>query len=130
MNPAYYPAEAAPLQAVRQDGLPGQPGAPALVQYTTVNVPAEPPKDHIIWSLFCFVYSNPCCLGLAALIYSIKARDRKMLGDIQGAKTYAATARQLNIASTILAAVGFFIFIITIISISVSAANAYPRYRY
>uniref|UniRef100_A0A7N6FBB4 Uncharacterized protein n=1 Tax=Anabas testudineus TaxID=64144 RepID=A0A7N6FBB4_ANATE len=30
------------------------------------------PKDHIIWSLRCFVYSNPFCLGLAALIFSIK----------------------------------------------------------
>uniref|UniRef100_A0A3B4F7Q2 Uncharacterized protein n=1 Tax=Pundamilia nyererei TaxID=303518 RepID=A0A3B4F7Q2_9CICH len=39
---------------------------------TDVPVIIEYPQDHIIWSLCCFVYSNPCCLGLAALIYSIK----------------------------------------------------------
>ncbi len=55
-----------------QHGQHGQPGVATAVQYTTVNMPAELPKDHIIWSLLCFVYSNPCCLGLAALIFSIK----------------------------------------------------------
>lgn len=53
-------------------GFPQQPGGAATVPYTTVNVSTEPPKDHIIWSLFSFVYANPCCLGLAALIFSIK----------------------------------------------------------
>ncbi|KPP66390.1 hypothetical protein Z043_115110 [Scleropages formosus] len=31
-------------------------------------------RDHIVWSLCNFFYMNPCCLGLAALIYSIKVR--------------------------------------------------------
>lgn len=66
MNPTHYPVQ--PAQVQGSEGLPGA----APVQYTTVNIPAEPPKDHIIWSLCCFVYSNPCCLGLAALIFSIK----------------------------------------------------------
>uniref|UniRef100_A0A4W6CPZ1 Uncharacterized protein n=1 Tax=Lates calcarifer TaxID=8187 RepID=A0A4W6CPZ1_LATCA len=72
MNPSRHPAEAVPLQTGGYDGPPGQPGGPTVVQYTTVNVTTEPPKDHIIWSLCCFVYSNPFCLGLAALIFSIK----------------------------------------------------------
>uniref|UniRef100_A0A3Q0RN86 Uncharacterized protein n=1 Tax=Amphilophus citrinellus TaxID=61819 RepID=A0A3Q0RN86_AMPCI len=93
----------------------GQPGGPQLVQHVTVNVTAEPPKDHIIWSLLCFVYLNPCCLGLAALIYSIKARDRKVARDLEGARHYGSTARQLNIAATILVAIGFLISIIIII---------------
>uniref|UniRef100_A0A3B3HU79 Uncharacterized protein n=1 Tax=Oryzias latipes TaxID=8090 RepID=A0A3B3HU79_ORYLA len=63
---------------------------------------AEPPKDHIIWSLCCFLYSNPLCLGLAALIFSIKSRDRKVVGDLEGARHYGATARCLNIAATII----------------------------
>ncbi len=71
MNPVGYPGEAVPLQG-RYDGLHGQPGGSTVVQYTTVNINSEPPKDHIIWSLCSFVYSNPCCLGLVALIYSIK----------------------------------------------------------
>ncbi|KAI3370610.1 hypothetical protein L3Q82_007173 [Scortum barcoo] len=85
-----------------QPGYPGQPGPSALVQYTTVNINSDPPKDHIIWSLCCFVYSNLCCLGLAALIFSIKARDRKMAGDLDGARHYGSTARCLNIAATVL----------------------------
>ncbi|KAA8590282.1 hypothetical protein FQN60_014216, partial [Etheostoma spectabile] len=53
----------------RYDRLPEES---AVIQHTTVNMTPEPPKDHIIWSLCCFLYSNPCCLGLAALIFSIK----------------------------------------------------------
>ncbi|XP_076742172.1 dispanin subfamily A member 2b [Maylandia zebra] len=97
------------------DGPSGQPGGSVLVQHTSVNIVTEPPKDHIIWSLLCFAYSNPCCLGLAALIYSIKARDRKVVGDLEGARHYGATARQLNVTSTILVALGLLFFIITMI---------------
>uniref|UniRef100_A0A668RDH5 Uncharacterized protein n=1 Tax=Oreochromis aureus TaxID=47969 RepID=A0A668RDH5_OREAU len=52
-----------------------RPEAFVLVQHTNVNIITEPRKDHIIWSLLCFVYSYPCCccFGLAALIYSIKS---------------------------------------------------------
>uniref|UniRef100_A0A668RUI8 Uncharacterized protein n=1 Tax=Oreochromis aureus TaxID=47969 RepID=A0A668RUI8_OREAU len=63
------------LKGVNYGGLPVQPG---VVQHTAVNITrgqrviTESPKDHIIWSLCCFVYSNPFCLGLAALIYAIK----------------------------------------------------------
>uniref|UniRef100_A0A671UCC2 Uncharacterized protein n=1 Tax=Sparus aurata TaxID=8175 RepID=A0A671UCC2_SPAAU len=85
---------AVPLQG-RYDGFPGQPGGPAV-----------PPKDHIIWSLCCFVYSNPLCLGLAALIFSIKARDRKVAGDLEGARLYASTAHCLNIWATVLVSIG------------------------
>uniref|UniRef100_A0A671UDF9 Interferon-induced transmembrane protein 3-like n=1 Tax=Sparus aurata TaxID=8175 RepID=A0A671UDF9_SPAAU len=71
MNPAGQLGEPVPLQE-RYDWSPGQPRGPAVGQYTTLNISSEPPKDHIIWSLYCFVYSNPFCLGLAALIFSIK----------------------------------------------------------
>uniref|UniRef100_A0A671UC99 Uncharacterized protein n=1 Tax=Sparus aurata TaxID=8175 RepID=A0A671UC99_SPAAU len=97
MNSAGYPREAVPLQG-RYDGFPGQPGGPAV-----------PPKDHIIWSLCCFVYSNPLCLGLAALIFSIKARDRKVAGDLEGARLYASTAHCLNIWATVLVSIGVLI---------------------
>ncbi|XP_070828732.1 interferon-induced transmembrane protein 1-like [Chaetodon trifascialis] len=122
MNPAGHPAEAVPLQG-RYDGLPGQPGAATVVQYTTVNINSEPPKDHIIWSLCCFAYSNPCCLGLAALIFSIKARDRKVVGDLEGARHYASTARCLNIVSTVLAPIIFIISLIVIISMIAEIQN-------
>uniref|UniRef100_A0A3B3H601 Uncharacterized protein n=1 Tax=Oryzias latipes TaxID=8090 RepID=A0A3B3H601_ORYLA len=70
--------------------------------HNTIVLQAEPPKDHIIWSLCSFFYFNPMCLGLAALIFSIKSRDRKVVGDLEGARHYGATARYLNIAATII----------------------------
>ncbi|NP_001290318.1 dispanin subfamily A member 2b-like [Larimichthys crocea] len=114
MNPAGYPGDASLIG--RYEGNPGQPG---VVPYTTVNIVSDPPKDHIIWSLCCFVYSNPFCLGLAALIFSIKARDRKMVGDMDGAQHYASTARCLNICATVLVSIIIGIcLIVTIVTAS------------
>uniref|UniRef100_A0A3B4FMY5 Interferon-induced transmembrane protein 3 n=1 Tax=Pundamilia nyererei TaxID=303518 RepID=A0A3B4FMY5_9CICH len=116
MYPQGYPTEAVPLQAVSYGGHPG------VVQHTAVNITAgqqvitEPPKDHIIWSLFSLVYANPFCFGLAAVIYSIKARDRKMVGDMDGARHYGSTARNLNIVATIIVTTVILITIITFIS--------------
>ncbi|XP_041794658.1 dispanin subfamily A member 2b-like [Chelmon rostratus] len=129
MNPEGHPAEAVPLQG-RYDGLPGQPGAATMVQYTTVNINSEPPRDHILWSLCCFVYANPCCLGLAAVIFSIKARDRKVVGDLDGARHYASTARCLNILSTVLVSITILICLIVIIVVVVQAQNAYRSHGY
>ncbi|XP_062277082.1 dispanin subfamily A member 2b-like [Scomber scombrus] len=112
MNPEGYSCEAAPLYGGRYDELPAQSSAPTMVQFTTVNITTEPPQDHIIWSLCCLVYLNPFCLGLAALIYSIKARDRKVVGDLEGARHYGSTARCLNIISTVLTSIAIFLFII------------------
>lgn len=75
MQPTGHPAEDVPLQG-RYEGL-GQPGG--VVQYTTVNINTDPPSDHIIWSLCCLIYSNICCLGLAAFIFSIKVSWRVAL---------------------------------------------------
>ncbi|XP_038141134.1 dispanin subfamily A member 2b-like [Cyprinodon tularosa] len=83
-----------------------------MIPQTTVNIPAEQLKDNIVWSLFSFVYGNPCCIGLAALIFSVKARDRKMVGDLNGARSYASTAHILNIVSTVLIIIGILLFII------------------
>uniref|UniRef100_A0A3Q1FZR5 Uncharacterized protein n=1 Tax=Acanthochromis polyacanthus TaxID=80966 RepID=A0A3Q1FZR5_9TELE len=122
MNPQGYTSASAPLQGVPY----GQPQGPGMVQHTTVNIIAEPPKDHIIWSIFSFVYMNPCCLGLAALIHSVKARDRKMVGDLQGARHHGSTARNLNIAATVLVGLTVLILIITFSIIS-AQANYYYR---
>ena len=80
INPGYaagYSQESVPLHDQRSDALPGYPEAQKpVVQYTTVNVVTEHPRDHVIWSLWCFLNGNPCCLGLAALIFSIKVSSR------------------------------------------------------
>ncbi|KAM9302202.1 uncharacterized protein PAF06_015483 [Gastrophryne carolinensis] len=60
-------------------------------------------KDHILWSIFSTIYMNCCCLGFTALVYSVKSRDRKLVGDHLGARNYSGTARKLNIATTTLA---------------------------
>ncbi|KAM9753204.1 dispanin subfamily A member 2b-like [Menidia menidia] len=132
MNPDYqagaYTAEGLPIQGVRNDGFPGQPGGPRLVQPTMVNVITEPPKDHIIWSILCLFYGNPFCLGLAALIFSVKARDRKVVGDLEGARHYGSTARCLNIWATVLVSLMVLSVIIAFIVIAVQKASY--RYNY
>ncbi|XP_051807752.1 dispanin subfamily A member 2b-like [Acanthochromis polyacanthus] len=127
MNPQGYPSAPVPPQGVPY----GQPEGPGMVQHTTVNIIEEPPQDHIIWSIFSFVHMNPCCLGLAALIHSVKARDRKMVGDLQGAQHYGSTARSLNIAATVLIGLICLILIIvySIIGEQISAMqHSYGRY--
>ncbi|XP_025765082.1 dispanin subfamily A member 2b isoform X2 [Oreochromis niloticus] len=132
MDPQDYPTEAVPLQGVSYGELPIQP---TVIQQTAVNINTdkpviiEYPQDHIMWSICCFVYANPFCLGLVALLYSIKARDRKVAGDVDGARRYGSTARNLNIAATIIAAIGFLIFIITFTVIRVQTAS-YSSYSY
>ncbi|XP_014895662.1 dispanin subfamily A member 2b-like [Poecilia latipinna] len=103
----------------------GQSGGPTGVQHTVVNVPTEPTRDYLVWSLCSFVYGNIFCLGLAALIYSVKARDQKMLGDQDGARRHASTARTLNIVATVLASVVIIVIsiVVPIIVIAISLKN-------
>ncbi|XP_060758764.1 interferon-induced transmembrane protein 3-like [Neoarius graeffei] len=77
----------APLNAQPCDGR----GAGTVV----VSMPEHPP-DYAVWSICSFIYGNPCCLGLIALIFSMKSRDQKMVGDMTGAKAYSSTAHLLN----------------------------------
>uniref|UniRef100_A0A8C0H6Y2 Uncharacterized protein n=1 Tax=Chelonoidis abingdonii TaxID=106734 RepID=A0A8C0H6Y2_CHEAB len=56
-----------------------------------------PPRDFVLWSLFNTFFCNVCCLGFMALVFSFKARDRKVLGDSNGAESYGKTAKCLNI---------------------------------
>uniref|UniRef100_A0A8C3RYK8 Uncharacterized protein n=1 Tax=Chelydra serpentina TaxID=8475 RepID=A0A8C3RYK8_CHESE len=68
--------------------------------------PAEQPRDFVLWSLFnvllCQKLACLGCLGFPALIFSIKARDRKVLGDLEGARSYGTTAKVLNIIGSLL----------------------------
>ncbi|KAG8438132.1 hypothetical protein GDO86_008718 [Hymenochirus boettgeri] len=101
------------------------------VQSTIVTIsPNEPPvRDHLIWSIFNFVYTNFCCLGLLALVFSIKSRDRKLVGDRNGAMSYSSTARSLNIASTTLSILMILILIILmavgVLSVTRTVENNY-----
>ncbi|XP_028306595.1 dispanin subfamily A member 2b-like [Gouania willdenowi] len=103
-------------------------GNQPVVQHTTVTIHTDPPKDYIIWSLFSFFYGNVCCLGLMALIFSVKARDRKVVGDLDGARIHGSTARIYNIISTVLISLFIFSSIIAVIVISVQASRAVNYY--
>uniref|UniRef100_A0A670HP92 Uncharacterized protein n=1 Tax=Podarcis muralis TaxID=64176 RepID=A0A670HP92_PODMU len=37
--------------------------------------PRPATKDYVLWSLFSFSFLNACCLGFAALVFSIKVRN-------------------------------------------------------
>ncbi|KAL4005470.1 hypothetical protein ACER0C_005183 [Sarotherodon galilaeus] len=133
MDPQDYPTETVPLQGVSYGELPIQP---TVVQQTAVNINTdkpviiEYPQDHIMWSICCFVYANPFCLGLVALLYSIKARDRKVVGDVNGARSYGSTARCLNIIATIIVAIGFLAFIIGMAVLTTFILSSRPYYGY
>eukprot|EP00073_Rattus_norvegicus_P043690 XP_017445735.1 PREDICTED: interferon-induced transmembrane protein 2 isoform X2 [Rattus norvegicus] len=68
--------------------------------------------DYVAWSTFSTIFLNSCCLGFIAYVYSVKSRDRKMVGDMNGAQTYASTAKKLNIIAVVISVVCFIILII------------------
>nr|CAI9704831.1 unnamed protein product [Rangifer tarandus platyrhynchus] len=94
----------------------GAPQGQAPATTTVISIPRETSvPDHIVWSLFNTVFMNWCCLGFVAFAYSVKSRDRKMVGDITGAQSYASTAKCLNICALVL---GLLLIIILIIIVS------------
>ncbi|CAI9167465.1 unnamed protein product [Rangifer tarandus platyrhynchus] len=94
----------------------GEPPGSAPVKNAVIDIQMESPRrDHIVWSLFNTLFMNICCLGFVAFAYSVKSRDRKMVGDITGAQSYASTAKCLNICALVL---GLLLIIILIIIVS------------
>ncbi|KAM9266959.1 dispanin subfamily A member 2b-like [Cariama cristata] len=85
-------------------------GLPRSAVVTVEPPPPPPPRDHLAWSLCTALYANVCCLGFLALVFSVKSRDRKVLGDYSGALSYGSTAKYLNIAALL-----FNIFLVILI---------------
>ncbi|XP_045150020.1 germ cell-less protein-like 1 [Echinops telfairi] len=85
-----------------------------------------PPRvpDHVVWSLFNALFLNCCCLGFVAYAYSVKSRDRKMVGDMIGAQSHASTAKYLNIFCTVLSLLGILIFVILLATGTVMSLQA------
>ncbi|KAK5598476.1 hypothetical protein CRENBAI_010120 [Crenichthys baileyi] len=76
---------------------PGQP-IPVAIQptmYMTQGPLANPVNDYLGYSIFTMLC---CCLplGIAALIYSISAREANYVGDRMSAERNSRTARTLN----------------------------------
>ncbi|NXG59679.1 IFM3 protein, partial [Hemiprocne comata] len=85
---------------------------------TTTFVQPEPipsPRDFVLWSLFNTIFCNPFCLGFIALVFSVKARDRKIAQDPAAASTFGRTAKQLNIAALFLSIITFTLFIVLLV---------------
>ncbi|XP_028642835.1 interferon-induced transmembrane protein 3-like [Grammomys surdaster] len=87
---------------------PDSAPVPSTVVYINSNT-IQP--DYITWSTFSTIFMNSCCLGFIAYVYSVKSRDRKVVGDMTGARTYASTAKMLNIIALSISIVVFIIFI-------------------
>ncbi|XP_007947562.1 interferon-induced transmembrane protein 1 [Orycteropus afer afer] len=80
----------------------GAPYNAAPMTSTVINIRSETSvPDHVVWSLFNTLFMNWCCLGFVAFAYSVKSRDRKMVGDVTGAQGYASTAKCLNICALV-----------------------------
>ncbi|ELW70061.1 interferon-induced transmembrane protein 3 [Tupaia chinensis] len=87
------------------------PAAP--VTSTVNNICRETSvPTHVVWSLFNMIFMNYCCLGFIMFAYSVKSRDRKMVGDVIGAQNYASTAKCLHIFALVLGIILIVIFII------------------
>ncbi|KAM3918484.1 interferon-induced transmembrane protein 1-like isoform 1-T2 [Leptodactylus fuscus] len=103
------------------------------IQSTVVTIMAEGPpvRDHIIWSFFNTMFLNFCCLGFLAFVFSVKSRDRKLLGDRNAALSYGSTARSLNIATTVLSIltfiIGIIIFIFTIQQVQMMMSEEFKQ---
>ncbi|NXU33920.1 IFM2 protein, partial [Drymodes brunneopygia] len=117
MQPPAPPYEVLPTEVKMED----------MPRSTTVTVEETPPppRDHLPWSFFTTLYGNFCCLGLLAFIFSIKSRDRKVLGDYSGARSYGSTAKYLNIAALVINTI---IVIIIITVVAVLASRVPPSY--
>ncbi|XP_007536621.1 interferon-induced transmembrane protein 3-like [Erinaceus europaeus] len=84
---------------------------------TVVHVQEETVQpDHVVWSLFNTLFLNVCCLGFAAFAYSVKSRDRKMAGDLAGARSHASTAKCLNILALVLGVVFIVLTIVVMLN--------------
>uniref|UniRef100_A0A8C5S491 Interferon-induced transmembrane protein 3 n=1 Tax=Laticauda laticaudata TaxID=8630 RepID=A0A8C5S491_LATLA len=82
--------------------VPGVPAGATVIRVHSPEVYTTPPSDHIIWSLCTTLYFNVFCLGFLALLFSVKARDHKVIGDYNSAASYGSTAKCLNLIALLL----------------------------
>ncbi|XP_004851803.1 interferon-induced transmembrane protein 2-like [Heterocephalus glaber] len=101
------------IQEEHEVAVLGGTHGPVPAASTVINIRSDiAVPDHVVWSLFNTIFMNTCCLGFIAFAYSIKSRDRKMVGDVIGAQSYASTSRWLNIIATVVTIILTVVFII------------------
>ncbi|XP_004478465.1 interferon-induced transmembrane protein 3-like [Dasypus novemcinctus] len=107
----------------------GPPHGEAPVSTTVINIHGDTcMSDHVVWSLFNTLFMNWCCLGFVAFAYSVKSRDRKMVGDVSGAQTYASTAKCLNICTLISSLLLTIVLIVLLVTGSLINVQLIPQY--
>ncbi|XP_009999782.1 PREDICTED: interferon-induced transmembrane protein 3 [Chaetura pelagica] len=102
----------------------GNPSGPSM----QTQRPVPNPNDFVLWSFFNAMFCNPFCLGFIALVFSVKARDKKIAQDPAGAKTFGKTAKHLNIAALSLGILSYILLIVLLVVIYVNALQ-YTRAR-
>ncbi|XP_036618410.1 dispanin subfamily A member 2b-like [Trichosurus vulpecula] len=111
INRAFSPPNYELLSEERELRPPGQVPASTIISVHSYELP---PKDFLVWSVFNTLYMNFCCLGFMALVFSVKARDRKVVGDLNGARSYGSTAKCLNIFALIFSLLLIVLFIVLV----------------
>ncbi|KAM9372930.1 dispanin subfamily A member 2b-like [Phaethornis superciliosus] len=127
MEPWTSPVPAVSPYKPLSEGLDMEDLPPRTV--VTVEQPplSPPPRDYLAWSLCTTLYSNICCLGFLALVFSIKSRDRKVLGDFQGALSYSSTSKYLNIIALVLSILFVIIVIVVLVTTGTMARIYYQQ---
>uniref|UniRef100_A0A8C5QVR9 Uncharacterized protein n=1 Tax=Leptobrachium leishanense TaxID=445787 RepID=A0A8C5QVR9_9ANUR len=100
MNSSHNAQDCVPL--TENNNVPGIASSQPLDTMVLMQSYCPDVRDHLAWSIFNTTWMNFCCLGLLALVFSVKSRDRKLIGDKSAAISYGSTARSLNIAATVL----------------------------
>ncbi|KAM6204217.1 interferon-induced transmembrane protein 5-like [Sarcoramphus papa] len=86
--------------------------------------PDGQPRDYVAWSFFNVLLGYGLtylgCLCFPALVFSIKARDCKVLGDLEGARRHGARAKILNIICSLLLVLTVVVIIIVVVVVTTS----------
>ncbi|NXX71861.1 IFM2 protein, partial [Spizella passerina] len=118
MQPSLPPYEVLPTEVSMEE----MPRSTTVMVEETQQQQQPPPRDHLVWSLFTTLYGNFCCLGLLAFVFSVKSRDRKVLGDYSGALSYGSTAKCLNITALV---INIVIVVLVIVFVSLALAGVF-----
>ncbi|KAM4722001.1 dispanin subfamily A member 2b-like [Rhinophrynus dorsalis] len=120
-DPLYFGNQGLGPQTVEMGDFQNISSNPTQSTVVTITSDEPPIRDHLVWSIFNTVYMNVCCLGLLALVFSVKTRDRKIANDRNASMSYSSTARALNISATVLSIL-LFIILITVYSVMLRSA--------
>eukprot|EP00079_Xenopus_tropicalis_P016013 XP_004914274.1 PREDICTED: dispanin subfamily A member 2b-like [Xenopus tropicalis] len=129
-QPSSSPARAPPfysnhaIEPERVEMLQHQniPGPHCQSTVMTISATELPVRDHLVWSIANTFCMNVCCLGLIAILFSVKSRDQKLIGNRTRAQNYGSIALALNITATVI----YGIVIISLI-IYISVGWRYPQ---